>query len=102
MQTFRALAEPNRLRVFDALRSGPKAVNDLVSDSGLSQPLVSKHLKILREANLVSMQAEGTRRVYAVNAQGLQELAQWLDGYRHFWADRLDALGAHLNQQEPS
>ncbi len=95
---FEVLAEPNRRRILDELRAGDRAVNDLVASLGLSQPLVSKHLRVLREAGLVEAMVDGQRRVYRLTAEPLQEIDEWLTPYRAAWARRLDALGRHLDE----
>lgn len=100
MTAFAVLAEPNRRRLLDALVDGPKPVNELVAAIGMSQPVVSKHLRVLRDAGLVNVQPDGQRRLYSINARPLAELDQWLQQYRHFWADRLDALALHLDRNE--
>jgi DNA-binding transcriptional ArsR family regulator len=78
-------------------------VNDLVLGLGLSQPGVSKHLRVLREAGLVRVRVDAQRRLYALRAQPLTELDEWLAPYRRLWSERLDALGQHLDQtrEEP-
>ena len=101
MDTFTALAEPRRRALIEALAGGPETVNGLVQTVGWSQPAVSKHLKVLRDAGLVSVRPEGQRRWYAVNPAALQELDRWLEPYRRLWADRLDALGEHLDERHP-
>lgn len=100
MNPFEALAEPNRRRILDVLRDGERPAGDLVDALAISQPGVSKHLKLLREAGLVRMRAEGQRRLYSVEARGLAELDTWLAPYRRAWADRLDALEAHLEREQ--
>ncbi|MBT5773583.1 MAG: winged helix-turn-helix transcriptional regulator [Dehalococcoidia bacterium] len=97
MSTFAALAEPNRRLLLDALRDGARTVNMLVEAIGLSQPAVSKHLRILREAGLVVVRPEGQRRWYEVDAAPLADLDAWLEPYRAHWATRLDALERHLD-----
>jgi DNA-binding transcriptional ArsR family regulator len=97
MNTFAALAEPNRRLLLEAMIDGAKPVNQLVELIGLSQPVVSKHLRILREYGLVTVEPSGQQRLYSINPQPLRELDQWLQPYRQFWADKLDALEAHLN-----
>lgn len=97
MSTFAALAEPNRRALLEAMIDGAQPVNKLVELIGLSQPVVSKHLRILRESGLVSVQRKGQQRLYSINPQPLCELDQWLQPYRQFWANRLDALEIHLN-----
>ena len=89
--------EPHRRRILDLLREGDQTVGDLVSALDLSQPGVSKHLRVLREAGLVEVQADAQRRRYRLRAEPLREIDDWLAPYRAGWADRLDALEAHLD-----
>jgi DNA-binding transcriptional ArsR family regulator len=100
MTPFEAVAEPRRRAILDILRAGERPAGDLVSALALSQPGVSKHLKLLREAGLVSVRADGQRRLYRLQPQGLKELEAWLAPYRHFWADRLAALDDHLERDQ--
>lgn len=100
MSPFEALAEPNRRRILDVLRSGERPAGDLVQALAISQPGVSKHLKLLREAGLVSMRAEGQRRLYRLEPGGLADLDAWLMPYRRFWADRLNRLDEHLEREQ--
>ena len=95
---FEVLAEPNRRRILDLLRDEPRAVGELVSELGISQPGVSKHLRVLREAGLVSATVDAQRRVYRVRPEPLQEIDAWLAPYRAAWAGRLDALERHLDE----
>jgi DNA-binding transcriptional ArsR family regulator len=95
--TFEVLAEPNRRRILDLLRSDEYGVNDLVDSLGISQPSVSKHLKVLREAGLVGMRADAQRRMYSVRLEPLRELDDWLAPYRSMWSDSLDRLAQHLD-----
>lgn len=97
MSTFSVLADPSRRRIMDCLLMGPQAVNVMVNDMGMSQPVVSKHLRILREAGLVSVTPDGQRRLYKIEAQPLEEVDQWVSQYRQFWTEKLDALEAHLD-----
>jgi DNA-binding transcriptional ArsR family regulator len=97
---FGCLAEPHRRRILDALREGERPAGELVAALGLSQPGVSKHLRILRDAGLVRSTVEGQRRVYALRPEGLAAVDAWLAPYRRFWADRLDALDIHLDQEQ--
>lgn len=99
-ETFQVLAEPSRRVLLEALLGGEAPVNTLVAFSGLSQPVVSKHLRILREAGLVRVRPEGQRRLYSLRAEPLQGLDEWLEPYRRFWSERLDALEAHLARGE--
>jgi len=93
------LAEPNRRRILDLVRDGPRPVGELVAATGLSQPGTSKHLRVLREAGLVSVRQEGQRRVYALRPAPMAELDAWLAPYRELWTDRLDALERHLDRK---
>jgi DNA-binding transcriptional ArsR family regulator len=95
---YAALAEPSRREILDLLRDGERSVNDLVARLDLSQPGVSKHLKVLREAGLVEVRPEGKRRWYGLRAEPLAEVAEWLEPYRRHWNARLDALERHLEE----
>jgi DNA-binding transcriptional ArsR family regulator len=97
--TFEALAEPNRRRILDLLRDRERLVGDLVGALSLTQPGVSKHLKILREAGLVKVRRDAQRRWYGVRREPLSEIDAWLAPYRRAWSTRLDALEDHLNQE---
>ena len=90
------LAEPNRQEILSALADGELTVGQLTSRLGLSQPGVSKHLRVLREAGLVSSRVDGPRRLYSVRPEPLLELDEWL---RQFWSDRLDLLEEHLERR---
>jgi DNA-binding transcriptional ArsR family regulator len=95
IETFRALAEPNRFQIVEMLLNGPRPVGDLVDQLGLRQPQVSKHLRVLSEAGLVDVRVDAQRRIYALRPAPLQELEVWLDRYRQLWEEnfmRLDAL----------
>ena len=94
---FEVLAEPHRRRILDLLRGGERTVGDLVSVLGISQPGVSKHLRVLRQAGLVEVRADGRRRRYRLRTEPLREIDEWLAPYRAVWSDRLDALEAHLD-----
>jgi DNA-binding transcriptional ArsR family regulator len=98
MTAYSALAEPHRRQILDLLRDGERSVNDLVAPLKLSQPGVSKHLKVLHEAGLVEVRPEGKRRWYGLRAQPLAEVDAWLEPYRIFWSGRLDALERHLEE----
>jgi DNA-binding transcriptional ArsR family regulator len=98
MTAYAALAEPHRREILDLLRGGERTVGDLVERLQLSQPGVSKHLKVLREARLVASRTHGRHRVYALQPQPLAEVDAWLEPYRDFWSERLDALERHLEE----
>src|SRR5215207_8548227 len=92
MSAYAALAEPHRRDILDLLRGRERSVTDLVDRLALSQPGVSKHLRVLRDAGLVDVRADGRRRLYALRAEPLAEVDAWLEPYRALWAGRLDAL----------
>ena len=96
MTAYSALAEPSRRQILDLLRDRERSVNELVAHVGLSQPGVSKHLKVLREADLVEVRPDGKRRWYRLRAEPLAEVVEWLEPYRRHWSTRLDALERHL------
>lgn len=100
MSAYAVLAEPHRRQILDLLRTGERPVADLVVHLGLSQPGVSKHLKVLREAGLVVARTQGKQRMYALRAGPLIEVAQWLEPYRMLWSSRLDALEQHLEENQ--
>jgi DNA-binding transcriptional ArsR family regulator len=100
MTPFEAIAEPNRRRLLELLRAGELPAGDLVEATGLSQPGVSKHLKLLREAGLVSMRPDGQRRLYRLESRNLAPLDDWLRPFRQFWSARLDALDDHLEKEQ--
>jgi DNA-binding transcriptional ArsR family regulator len=96
--TFDVLAEPQRRRILDLLRDGERPVGELVDRLEISQPGVSKHLRVLRDAGLVSVRPEGQRRWYGVRPEALAEVDRWLAPYRRLWGRRLDALERHLDE----
>jgi DNA-binding transcriptional ArsR family regulator len=100
MTTFELVAEPTRRRILDLLRDGERSVGELVERLTLSQPGVSKHLRVLREAGLVGVRQDAQRRVYGLRAEPLAEIDAWLAPYRRFWAGRLDELERHLDREE--
>jgi DNA-binding transcriptional ArsR family regulator len=95
---FDVLAEPSRRRILDLLRADERPVGELVDALGLSQPAVSKHLRILREADLVEVRADAQRRLYRVRPEPLREIDAWLAPFRAMWADALDDLERHLEE----
>jgi DNA-binding transcriptional ArsR family regulator len=95
------LGEEHRRDVLDLLRERPRAVSELVDALHLSQPTVSKHLRVLREAGFVRVAPKAQRRIYAIDATPLVELDAWLRPYRAFWSDGLDALSDRLDITAP-
>jgi DNA-binding transcriptional ArsR family regulator len=98
VNSFAVLAEPQRRRILDLLREEERPVNALVRELGISQPAVSKHLRILREAGIVEARVEAQRRLYRVRAEPLREVDRWLEPYRALWSASLDALDHHLEE----
>jgi DNA-binding transcriptional ArsR family regulator len=98
--TFEVLAEPNRRRILDLLRDREQPVGVLVDALGVSQPAVSKHLKVLRDAGLVAVRADAQRRLYRVRPEPLRAIDDWLAPYRAMWSARLDDLEHHLAAME--
>jgi DNA-binding transcriptional ArsR family regulator len=98
--TFEVLAEPTRRRILDLLRERARPVGELVDLLGLSQPGVSKHLRVLRNGGLVRARADAQRRIYEVSPEPLAEIDAWLEPYRRMWAGRLDALEHHLDEHD--
>jgi DNA-binding transcriptional ArsR family regulator len=96
VQALAVLADQTRVTIVEALAGGEHCVGDLVERFDVSQPAISQHLKVLREAGLVSVRAEAQRRYYRLNPGPLRELDGWLGQFRGFWADQLDALERHL------
>jgi DNA-binding transcriptional ArsR family regulator len=98
--TFEVLAEPRRREILDLLRTGERPVGELVDQLSLSQPAVSKHLKVLRDAGLVEVRQDAQRRWYRLRPAPLAEIDAWLEPYRDLWRTRLDALEAHLETMD--
>jgi DNA-binding transcriptional ArsR family regulator len=94
-----ALSEPNRRRIVELLLGGEQSVGRLAAVTGLAQPAVSKHLRVLREAGLVEVRRDAQRRHYRIRPQPLAELDAWLEPYRRLWDERLDRLERHLEQR---
>src|SRR5947199_4079085 len=97
---FGVLAEPNRRRILDLLRVAERPVGELVGELAVSQPAVSKHLRILRDAGLVEVRSDAQRRLYRVRAEPLQAVDAWLEPYRALWSARLDDLERHLDAMD--
>jgi DNA-binding transcriptional ArsR family regulator len=91
-ETFAVLAEPNRYRIVELLRAGPRAVNDIGERLHLNQPQVSKHLKVLKDSGFVDVQPRAQQRLYALRAEPLREIHDWLERYRQLWDSRFEAL----------
>lgn len=100
MHAFDILGDPVRRRILELLTRGEMPAGDVVhavgEEFGITQPAVSQHLKVLRESGFVSVRAEGTRRLYSLEAAPLRGVDEWLDPFRRFWAPRLDALATEI------
>ena len=100
---FNAVAEPRRRQILDALAGGERPVNDLVAQLGVAQPLVSKHLRVLRQVGLVDAREDGRQRIYRLNAQGLKPIHDWVKAYERSWEaafSRLDVVLEELKRSE--
>jgi DNA-binding transcriptional ArsR family regulator len=97
-QAFAALADPTRRRVMERLAAGPKAVGEIADGLPVSRPAVSQHLKVLKDAGLVTDRAEGARRIYALDPAGLGPMRAWLD---QFWQSALEAFAAEFEKPKP-
>jgi len=95
---FNAIAEAHRREILDALIVGEKAVGTIVSDVAMSQPQVSKHLRVLNEVGLVSCRAEGRRRLYRLEPARLEPFHDWLAKYEQAWNERMDRMGDYLKE----
>jgi DNA-binding transcriptional ArsR family regulator len=101
MDVFEAVAEPSRRALLDALSGGERSAGELVATlPRLTQPTVSRHLRVLREVGLVEVRSDAQRRIYALRADGLVAMDDWLDRYRSLWTNHLDALERHLEASE--
>jgi DNA-binding transcriptional ArsR family regulator len=95
---FNAIAEPRRRELLDELADGERSVNELVASLGLTQPLVSKHLRVLREVGAVRVRDDGRRRLYSVDANALRPIHDWVSNYERMWSERLNALDTVLDE----
>lgn len=96
METLAALADPIRRQIVEMLADRERDAGELAAAFPVSRPAVSRHLRVLREAGLVRVRPQAQRRVYALDPRPLEDLARWLERYRGFWGQRLDALEAEL------
>jgi DNA-binding transcriptional ArsR family regulator len=95
---FEALADPTRRRIVELLADGERSAGDLAAQFDVTRPAVSRHLRVLRESGLVRVRDDAQRRLYSLDARPLAELDEWLQRYRGFWAQRLDALDTELRR----
>jgi DNA-binding transcriptional ArsR family regulator len=99
LAALQTLAEPRRVAILDLLRDGERPVGELVDAIGLSQPAVSKHLRVLKDAGLVDVRVDAQRRLYRIRPQPLADLDEWLGSYRRLWTNHLDQLEDHLDER---
>ena len=99
LAALQVLAEPRRLAILELLREGEQPVGELVGRLGLSQPAVSKHLRVLRESGLVEARVDAQRRLYRIRPEPLADLDEWLASYRKLWSTHLDLLEDHLDER---
>ena len=95
-----ALMEPNRLHIVEQLRDGPLTVGEITQRLGLQQPQVSKHLKVLSEADIVDVQPQANRRIFKLRREPFQELESWLQSFRRLWEERFDRLDDYLLEMQ--
>ena len=98
MDTFTALADPTRRSIIESLATGETSFGELADKFEMSRPAVSQHLKVLREAGIVTSRADAQRRIYRLNESGFEELEAWLSQVRRFWNQRLDKLERLLDE----
>jgi len=99
---FEIIAEPNRRAILSLLVSSEQTVGDIERQLSMSQPTVSKHLRVLRDAGIVEATVDAQRRVYRLKPEPLQEVDEWLDQFRRFWSAHVDALERHLDRMDES
>jgi DNA-binding transcriptional ArsR family regulator len=97
---FRAIADPTRRAILDRLKSGPRSVTALLEPFDMTQPAISQHLRVLRDAGLVRPTREGRFRLYALDPRPLRDVARWIDHYEKFWTDKLGKLGKYLDESK--
>jgi DNA-binding transcriptional ArsR family regulator len=100
LETLTALAEPNRLRIVEFLRAGPRPVGEIGEKLRLQQPQVSKHLRVLKDAGLVDVEARAQQRLYELRAAPLRELNEWLERFRSIWDERFEQLDEYLIEMQ--
>lgn len=99
LAALQVLSEPRRLAILEILRDGEQPVGELVGRLGLSQPAVSKHLRVLRDSGLVQARVDAQRRLYRIRPEPLADLDEWLASYRRLWSTHLDLLERHLDER---
>ena len=100
MQSLIALADPNRRRIVEMLAAGELAAGEIGTAFDISAPAISQHLKVLKEANIVTVRVEGQRRIYALDPAGFTEIERWLSSVRRFWIPKLDELERQMQRHK--
>ena len=100
MDTFTVLADPTRRQIIESLCTGERAFGDIAEQFEMSRPAVSQHLKVLRDADIVTVRAEAQRRIYRLSDEGLNEIDEWLQKVRRYWSGRLNKLEQALREEE--
>lgn len=95
-----ALSEPTRFRIVELLRDGPRSVGGIVTDLGMGQPQVSRHLRLLADAGVVEATRQAQRRIYRLRPEPMRELSEWTRGFAALWSDRMDRLGSALEETD--
>lgn len=99
-QQLTAISEPNRFRIVELLRNGPRSVGGIVDDLGMGQPQVSRHLRLLAEVGVVEATRQAQRRIYRLRPEPMRELSDWAQQFAGLWSDRMDRLGSVLDETE--
>jgi DNA-binding transcriptional ArsR family regulator len=99
-QRLTAIAEPNRFRIVELLKDGPRSVGEIVDALGMGQPQVSRHLRLLAEADVVEVTKRAQQRIYQLRPGSMRELSDWVQGYAVLWSDRMDRLGSFLEDDD--
>lgn len=99
-RTLTAISEPSRFRIVELLRDGPRSVGGIVDDLDMGQPQVSRHLRLLAEAGVVSATKQAQRRIYELRPEPMRELSDWSQQFAGLWSDRMDRLGSLLDEPE--
>lgn len=97
--SFRALGDPTRCRIIELLGDGPRSVSDLVDEFSVSQPAISRHLRVLREADLVESRRRGRKKIYALRGEALREIERWVEATSRAWAERLARLEPYVEEK---
>ncbi|RBQ16646.1 transcriptional regulator [Spongiactinospora rosea] len=101
-QRLTAISEPNRFRIVELLRDGPRSVGEIVDALGLGQPQVSRHLRLLAEAGVVEVSRRAQQRIYRLHPESLRELSDWVQRFAVLWSERMDRLGSFLEEDDRS